>query len=146
MSLGNQFNHYLGIEIMSTEPDRCVVKLPIRDELCNSLKGVVHGGVTSTLVDVAMGHAAAPPVNGVQQCVTIESKIHYLRPAKGAFLQAESKVLQRGEKIIFMEATVTNDQGILVAIASGTYARVNVNRYIEQNSSKEQGANRAKSK
>lgn len=132
----NNFNHYLGIEVIHTDPNGCVVKLPIRDELCNSLNGVVHGGVTCTLVDVAMGHAAVPPVDGVQQCVTIESKINYLRPAKGKFLLAKSNVLKRGERIIVMEASVTNDDGILVAVASGTYARVNVERYIAQKGDK----------
>jgi len=132
MSAKNHFNHFLGIEIIQSESDRCIVRLPIRTELCNSLQGVVHGGVTSTLVDVAMGHAAAPPMDGVQQCVTIESKIHYLRPATGKYLQAVGKVLHRGEKIIVMEASVTNDKGMLVAVASGTYARVNSKRYQAQ--------------
>lgn len=70
MTSKNHFNHYLGLEIIHADSDGCVVKLPIREELCNSLKGVVHGGVTSTLVDVAMGYAAVSPIDGVQQCVT----------------------------------------------------------------------------
>lgn len=120
----NRFNHYLGIEIQRVDDEGCVATLKIRPEFYNSIEGVVHGGVTSTLADVAMGHGAAPHVDGVQQSVTVESKINYLAAAKGDLLIAESRVLKRGAKIIVMEARVTTGEGELVAIALGTYARV----------------------
>lgn len=128
MESKNKFNHYLGIEIEHQDEESCTAILMIRPELYNSIEGVVHGGVTSTLADVAMGHAAAPHVDGVQQCVTVESKINYLSPARGEYLRAKSKVIKRGGKIIIMQAEVTTDDGTLVAIALGTYARVGSKR------------------
>ncbi|MET3293025.1 PaaI family thioesterase [Brevibacillus fluminis] len=119
----NRFNHYLGIEVLHRDDHGAKVALQIRPELCNSIEHVVHGGVTATLADVAMGHGAAPHVDGVQQCVTVESKIQYLSMAKGSMLTAESKVLKSGKSIIVMEARVFCD-GQLVAFATGTYARV----------------------
>lgn len=118
----NRFNQYLGIEVVHQDEQGCKVALKIRPELYNSIDGVVHGGVTSTLADVAMGHGAAPHVDGVQQCVTVESKIQYLYPARGELLEAQSYVLKRGKTLIIMEARVTCD-GKLVAVATGTYAR-----------------------
>jgi uncharacterized protein (TIGR00369 family) len=120
----NKFNHYLGIEIVSLDDTGCTAMLKIRPELYNSIEGVVHGGVTNSLADVAMGHGAAPHVDGVQQCVTVESKMNYLAPARGEFLKAESKILKRGGRLIVMEAKVTTDDGTLVAVALGTYARI----------------------
>ncbi|GAX89284.1 phenylacetic acid degradation protein [Effusibacillus lacus] len=120
----NRFNHYLGIEIQHLDDQGCKAALKIRPDFYNSIDGVVHGGVTSTLADVAMGYAAAPHVDGVQQCVTVESKISYLAPARGDLLLAESKVIKRGSKIIVMEARITTGDGELVAVALGTYARV----------------------
>ncbi|MCP3772756.1 PaaI family thioesterase [Paenibacillus sp. MZ04-78.2] len=125
MKAYNRFNHYLGIEIAQVDENSCTAVLKIRPELYNSMEGVVHGGVTVTLLDVVMGYAAAPHVDGVQQCVSVESKINYLAPVRGDFLKAESKVLRRGGKIIVMEARATTDDGTLVAVALGTYARVN---------------------
>ncbi|MDR7315637.1 PaaI family thioesterase [Brevibacillus nitrificans] len=119
----NRFNDYLGIEVIHRDEEGCKVALKIRPELFNSIDGVVHGGVTSTLADVAMGHGAAPHVDGIQQCVTVESKIQYLYPARGELLEAESRVLKSGKTLIIMEARVTCD-GKLVAVATGTYARV----------------------
>ncbi|WP_374017338.1 PaaI family thioesterase [Paenibacillus thiaminolyticus] len=123
----NRFNDLLGIEIVQLQRDGCVLQLLIRPDLHNSLEGVVHGGVTNTLADAAMGHAAAPPVDGVQQCVTVESKINYLSPAIGELLVAEARVLKRGRNLIVTDARITCD-GKLVAVASGTYARVNPDR------------------
>ncbi|WP_134703664.1 PaaI family thioesterase [Ammoniphilus sp. YIM 78166] len=120
----NKFNHYLGIQIESIDDEGCTALLKIRPELYNSIEGVVHGGVTSTLADVAMGHGAAPHVDGVQKCVTVESKINYLAPARGEYLKARSRIIKSGGKLIIMEAQVTTDDGTLVAIALGTYARV----------------------
>ncbi|WP_400162657.1 PaaI family thioesterase [Brevibacillus sp. TJ4] len=119
----NRFNQHLGIEILHRDDDGCKVALQIRPEMFNSIEGVVHGGVTATLADVAMGHGAAPHVDGIQQCVTVESKIQYLSPARGERLEAESRVLKRGSSLIMVEARVTCD-GKLVAFATGTYARI----------------------
>lgn len=124
----NRFNKYLGIEFLRVDENGCAAQLTIRPEFYNSMEGVVHGGVTSTLADVVMGHGAAPHVDGVQQSVTVESKINYLAPAKGNVLMAESKVLKRGGRIIVMEARVTMEDGTLVAVAMGTYARVSPKR------------------
>ena len=120
----NRFNHTLGIEIERLDEEGCTASLTIRPEFYNSMEGVVHGGVTATLADVAMGHGAAPPVNGLQQCVTVESKINYLAPARGDRLIAEAKVIKRGLKIIVMEARVRTGDRKLVAVAVGTYARI----------------------
>lgn len=123
METKNRFNQYLGIEILELDEHSCKAALKVRPELYNSIDGVVHGGVTSTLADVAMGYAAAPHVNGVQQCVTVENKVNYLSPARGSLLKAEARVLKRGRSIITMEARVTCDDK-LVAVAMGTYARI----------------------
>lgn len=120
----NRFNQLLGIRIEREDDRGCLATLEIHPDLWNSMEGVVHGGVTSTLADVAMGHGAAPHVNGVQSCVTVESKINYLAPAKGSRLIAESFVLKKGKKIIVMEAKVFDEKGSMVAISTGTYARI----------------------
>lgn len=123
----NHFNELLGITVMELNDNGCIMQMKIRPEFHNSIEGIVHGGVTHALADAVMGHAAAPPVNGVQQCVTVESKINYLSPAKGDLLIASSKVLKRGSKLIVMEARITCD-GKLVAVALGTYARIQFNQ------------------
>ena len=120
----NRFNQLLGIRIEREDETGCVATIEIRPEHWNSIEGVIHGGITSTLADVAMGFGAAPHVDGVQQSVTVESKIHYLSPARGKRLTAKSNVLKSGRKIIVMEAKVFDEGGKMIAVATGTYARV----------------------
>lgn len=122
--INNSFNHFIGIQIVDIHESGCVATLDNRKELHNSIAGVIHGGATYALVDVAMGIGAAPEVDGVQQCVTVECHIHYLLPARAPTLRAEATVLRRGKRLIFMEANVTAEDGTLVATARGTYARV----------------------
>lgn len=60
--------------------------------------------------------------------MTVESKINYLSPAIGELLVVEAQVLKRGRNLIVTDARITCD-GKLVAVASGTYARVNPERW-----------------
>lgn len=124
----NRFSNYLGMKVLNLTETGCTVGMEIHPDLYNSIEGVVHGGATYSLADMAMGHGAAPPIEGVQQCVTLECKINYLAPMKGAYLKAEAKVLKRGGRVIVMEAHVTSEDGMLVAVALGTYARVSPNK------------------
>lgn len=124
----NRFNDYVGIQFLEVNENGCTAILNNREQLHNSMEGVVHGGVTYTLADAVMGYAAAPHVNGVQQAVTVECKINYLRPARGPVLKAVSNVVRRGGKIIVVEAKVMEENGELVAIALGTYARVHAEK------------------
>ena len=54
------FVELLGFELLRFERGEAEIALPLRDELTNSW-GVAHGGVTMTLLDVAMAHAARTP-------------------------------------------------------------------------------------
>ena len=54
------FVEMLGFELQRFEPDQAEIHLTLRDELTNSW-GVAHGGVTMSLLDVVMAHAARSP-------------------------------------------------------------------------------------
>jgi len=120
----NRFNDYVGIKFLEVSENGCTAILENREQLQNSMDGVIHGGVLFTLADAVMGFAAAPHVDGVQQSVSVECKINYLRPARGPVLKAVSSVVRRGKRIIVMEAKVMEENGELVAVALGTYAKV----------------------
>ena len=54
------FVEMLGFELISCEAGRAEIAMTLRDELTNSYS-VAHGGVSMTLLDVAMAHAARSP-------------------------------------------------------------------------------------
>jgi len=117
------FVELLGLEFLAWEAGRCEVALNLREELCNSWS-VVHGGVTMTLLDVAMaraarspnqpGHATSPGV------VTIEMKTSFMRPGLGRIV-GKGRLLQRTASMAFCEASVFDESGQLIAHATGTF-------------------------
>lgn len=117
------FVETLGFELLAFDAGRAEIALDVRDEVTNSW-GVVHGGVTMTLLDVAMAHAARspnqpgnPPDMGV---VTIEMKTSFMRPGLGR-LVAHGTLLQRTASMAFCQGEVRDAQGTLVAHATGTF-------------------------
>ena len=117
------FVESLGIELLRFEAGAAELRLVLRDEQLNSWS-VAHGGVTMTLLDVAMAHAARSPNQpghaeslGV---VTLEMKTSFLRPGLGRLL-ARASVLHRTISMAFCDGSVTDADGQLVAHATGTF-------------------------
>jgi uncharacterized protein (TIGR00369 family) len=117
------FVHLLGMELVRFDPDSAELALDLREDLTNSW-GVAHGGVTMTLLDVAMAHAARSPLvaGGEYQpgVVTLEMKSSFLRPGQGR-LVAEGRRLHRTATLAFCEAWVRDTAGTLVSHGTGTF-------------------------
>ena len=117
------FVKLLGMELQRFDPDEAEIHLEIREELTNSW-GVAHGGVTMTLLDVVMAHAARSPNQPGHptspSVVTIEMKTSFMRPGLGR-LVGKSRVLRRTASMAFCEASVLDEAGELVAHGTGTF-------------------------
>jgi uncharacterized protein (TIGR00369 family) len=117
------FVELLGFELVRFERGGAEIALTLRDELTNSW-GVAHGGVSMTVLDVVMAHAARTPGDdGVEQTsgvVTVEMKTTFIRPGLGR-LVATGKRLHRTVSLAFCEASLVDESGQLVAHATGTF-------------------------
>ena len=117
------FVRMLGFELVRFEPGEAEIVLPLRPELENSW-GVAHGGVSMTLLDVVMAHAArTPSADGVVETsgiVTIEMKTSFLRPGLGR-LVGTGRRLHRTASMAFCEGSLVDAGGELVAHATGTF-------------------------
>jgi len=85
-------------------------------------KGFVHGGVISTLMDNTGWYAVASNLDDGFTAVTMEIKINYLRPALGKYLSVSASVKRMGKTTAFAAIELFDDQEVLVAYATGTYA------------------------
>jgi uncharacterized protein (TIGR00369 family) len=123
------FVEHLGFELLRFEDGEAEIALTPRDEHLNSWN-VLHGGVTMTLLDVAMAHAArsagvsasgsaknTPDPRGV---VTIEMKTSFMRPGVGPVV-AHGKLLTQTPTMAFCEGTLVDAAGARVAHATGTF-------------------------
>ena len=117
------FIESLGFELVRFDSEGSEIAVELRDELCNSWS-VAHGGVTMTLLDVVMAHAArTPDADGVPETsgiVTIEMKTSFLRPGLGR-LVGTGRRLHRTASMAFCEGSLVDSAGELVAHATGTF-------------------------
>ncbi len=92
--------------------------------------GLVHGGVTATIADVAAGFAGFTLVAADEHTVTAEIKISYLRKGRGSKLLAVGRVVKAGSAFHFCEADVfcydDDNNKMLIAKATTTMAVIKV--------------------
>ena len=117
------FVELLGLELLRFDHGGAEIAIALRDELTNSW-GVAHGGVTMTLLDVVMAHAArSPGEDGIVETsgvVTVEMKTSFLRPGLGR-LVGTGRRLHRTASMAFCEGSLVDAEGLLVAHATGTF-------------------------
>jgi len=114
------FSRLLGTTLENIEPGHAEIHLPVTSELLQQ-HGYVHGGVIAYLADNAMAFAAGSVLG---DAVTLEFKINYLRPAKGASsLTALAQVEACGRRTAVVRceisAEIANDWR-RIALAQGT--------------------------
>lgn len=120
MFLKQPFDEFLRFQYERITEDRIVVTLPIQPLYINTV-GVVHGGIISTLADVAMCNIVEPGKDGKQQIVTIDINVSYLNGAKGKYLKADASTDKIGKKIIHTRCNIYDEKNELVAKAKGIY-------------------------
>lgn len=82
-----------------------------------------HGGVIAGMVDGTLGVAAMTIAGENGNVVsTVDLRVSYIKPVKlGDHLTSIGEVISAGKRLIFTEATVTNQDGVIVAKANGTF-------------------------
>jgi uncharacterized protein (TIGR00369 family) len=111
----------LGFEIPEAWEGGARFEMPGGEEHYNPL-GVIHGGVTATLLDSAMGCAVQTTLPAGVGYTTLEIKVNYVRAATaGMRLVAEGEVVHRGRTVATAEGRlIDGDTGKLLAHATTT--------------------------
>jgi uncharacterized protein (TIGR00369 family) len=89
--------------------------------------GVLHGGLVSTLLDAAMGTAAATRVvpDGAAPMATVSMTVQFLAPVPlGREVQARARVTGGGRSLHFCEATLRLEDGTVAATATGVFRTI----------------------
>lgn len=117
----------LGWKVLEATPDsgRIRVQYEATADLANPL-GDVQGGFVAAMLDDTVGPALATTLGKDEFGVTIELKTNFIRPAKVGKLVGEGRVVHRGTSIAFVEGTLTDAEGKLIATATATLRIVRV--------------------
>lgn len=104
-----EFMKHIGCRLTIIEAGYVEAEIKI-EQLHEQQIGLVHGGVTATIADVAAGFAGFTLCAPDEHTVTAEIKISYFTPAKGGVLRAIGRVVKPGRSLHFCEADVINIQ------------------------------------
>ena len=129
------FNKMLGLQLDHVGADHITMNFDMKNELIgNFLHGILHGGVISSVLDMAGGMAVMAaavqkhPDATIEELAsvlgktsTIDLQISYLRPGKGQTFIAKAWIIKSGNKISFTRMELHNEENILIASGSGTY-------------------------
>jgi uncharacterized protein (TIGR00369 family) len=117
------FHDFLGLEAVDVElaTSSVIVRLPYRQEFRHSRDhDFFHGGLVAALADIT-GHAAVAVALG-RATPTIDLRVDYLRPARGAALLATGHVRRAGRSIATADVEVRDPGGVTVACGRGTFS------------------------
>ena len=117
------FSKLIGMWLEDLQPDLAVISIDMRDDL-RQPSGVLHGGVTATLIDTAMAFAVRTRLAITEATATIDLTVHYLRPHMTGKFICTAKVVRAGKRIFTVSADVHGSEGKLIATGLSTYTRV----------------------
>lgn len=119
----NEFAKMIGMRLVDMRPDEATLEIEMRDQL-RQPHGLLHGGVTATLIDTAMAFAVITVLTKDEKASTVDLSVHYLRPHLEGKVSCTARIVKAGKRLLTVSADVTNEQGKLIATALSTYTKV----------------------
>ncbi|CAN5574293.1 PaaI family thioesterase [soil metagenome] len=117
------FSKLIGMQMVEMSHGEAVIEIDMRDDLRHP-GGILHGGVTATLIDTAMAFAIRSHLDDDVMTATIDLTVHYLRPHIAGKITCTSRVVKAGKRIFTVAADVVNAEGKLVATGISSYTTV----------------------
>ena len=117
------FAKLVGMRLVDIRPNEAVIEIEMRDDL-KQPSGVLHGGVTATLIDTAMAFAVRTYLTDTEPTATIDLTVHYLRPHVEGRAICTARVVRPGKRIFTVSAEVHNEEGKLIATGLSTHTRI----------------------
>jgi uncharacterized protein (TIGR00369 family) len=108
----------LGMRLVRAEDGVSEVVLILEPQHLNTW-GVAHGGLTMSMLDVALSMAARSAAND-SGVVTVEMNTSFMQPGRGE-LRAHARVMHQSSTMAFCEGEVRDANGAFVAKAIGTF-------------------------
>jgi len=115
-----EFTQYLGIRSLGMVDGAFALELQL-EERHMSTAARAHGGVLFSMLDTALGRAVIGELPPGRGCATVELKINYFRPVQHGRIRALGRCVQRTRSLAYAEGEILNDEGRILARATGTF-------------------------
>lgn len=129
------FNRMLGLELDHIDAQHVIMNFKMKEDLIgNYLHHILHGGVISSVLDMAGGMVVM--AGGIEKNIekpmdeliavigktsTIDLQVSYLNPGHGEMFIAKAWLVKSGNKISFARMELSNQDEKLIASGNGTY-------------------------
>lgn len=104
---------------LSQEQGTVTLRFEVSHALANPF-GLVHGGAVATLMDACLGMAGSIKSSGALAMPLAEMKISFVRPVRPGVMLGRGETVRLGKGLAFLEATLMNPSGEVLARASAT--------------------------
>lgn len=125
----------IGIDLLDYDTGEAVTSFDMKPDLVgNPVAGILHGGVTASVIDLTGGLSALlscaryhqnKPLDLIQKklvsSATIDMRVDYLRPGRGASFKCLSRVIRAGSRIVVAKIDLYNDTEVRIATGTATY-------------------------
>jgi uncharacterized protein (TIGR00369 family) len=111
----------LGFELLSVDTDAGTIELAFTatDRFLNPM-GVVQGGFLAAMLDGTLGPALMATLEPGWFAPTTDLHIQFLHPVRPGRLIGRGRVVRRGRDVGFVAAELTDEDGVVVAVATAT--------------------------
>ena len=123
----SEFSSDLGIEYLGVIDGATTLQLQLAQKHM-SRANRVHGGVLFSLLDSALGRAILNALPEGRGCATVEIKVNYFRPVQHGLVTARGWKRELTRSLGYAEGEVRNEEGKVLARASGTFFLTNTLR------------------
>lgn len=116
MFIQQPFDEFLEMEYKRTTENSIKVKLPIK-ELYVDDRGLIHGGIISTLAEVALCNTVSPDEQGRQKAFTVDLNVTFLKSSNSSLLTARAFAVKEGQNLIHADCLIYDDEDHVIAKA-----------------------------
>lgn len=119
----NPFFYQMGIEVVSAEAGRAVLKMQVRPDMYNGV-GWLQGGMLVALADEAMALAVCSQLSAGEGIATISESTSFIKGVREGVVYAEGRVIRKGRRVAFCEGDVWTQTGekVLLSRTSAAFA------------------------
>ena len=114
------FHALIGARLMEKAGGRARYELTVGPDHLNR-RGVAHGGVAASLLDMALGTAVVSAIAPEEWCGTMQISVQFREPIFPGPVTAEGRIARRGRTAAFAEGEARDAAGTVVATAHGVW-------------------------
>jgi uncharacterized protein (TIGR00369 family) len=129
------FHQFLGFKVTEFDTERVELRFSFDSKLVgNMAQQILHGGVTSSALDVVGGLMAIAGMveqmdeldpetlrQRLSKVGTVNLRVDYLRPGRGEEFIASARIIRSGNKVAVTSMEMHNSEGQHIAFGTGTY-------------------------